>query len=137
MTGPLSSSWHCWSLLGSLRNLMMNELGFLRIDPSTIGLDSYQPLSKDLGFFTAFVKQVLLSILSTILLYVLRLISSMDCEFQTWAIFHKISWVNHWIWGFDSTRSKIIRVGNSGLWALIRIGLCETQALGLEFHSRK
>jgi hypothetical protein len=116
---------------------MMNELGFFRIDPSTIGLDSYGPLSKDLGLLIAFVKQVLLSILSTILLYVLRLISSIDCEFQTWAVFHKISWVNDWIWGFDSTRSKIIRVGNSGLWALIRIGSCETQALGLEFHSRK
>ena len=28
MTGPLSSSWHCWNLLGSLRNLMMNKLGW-------------------------------------------------------------------------------------------------------------
>ena len=61
----------------------------------------------------------------------------MDCEFQTWALFHKISWVNHWIWGFDSTRSKIIRVGNSELWALNRIGSCETQALGLEYHVGK
>ncbi len=39
--------------------------------------------------------------------------------------------------GFHSFRSKIIRVGKSGIWALIRIGSCETQALGLEFHSRK
>ena len=37
-------------------------------------------------------------------------------------------------WGFYSTRSKIIRVGNSELWALNRIGSCETQALGLEYH---
>ena len=137
MNGPLSSPWHCWSLLGPLRNLMMNKLGFLWIDPSTIGLDSYGPWSNNLGLLTAFVKQALLSILSTILLHVLRLISSMDCEFQIWALFHKISWVNHWNWGFDSMRSKIIRVGNSGLWALIWIGSCETQALGLEFHLRK
>ena len=119
MTGPLSSPWHCWSLLGPLRNLMMNKLGFLRIDPLTIGLDSCGPLSNDLGLLIAFVKQAFLTILSTILLHVLRLISSRDCEFQTCALFHKISWVNHWIWGFDSTRSKIIRVGNSGLWTLI------------------
>jgi hypothetical protein len=98
MRGPLSSSWLCWCLLGPLRNLMMNKLGFLRLDPSTIGLDSCGPLSNDLGFLTVFVKQALLSILSTILLHVLRLISSMACEFQTWALFHKISWVNHWIW---------------------------------------
>ena len=116
---------------------MMKKLGFPQIDPSTIGIDSYGPLSNDLGLLTAFVKQSLLSILSTILLHVLRLINSMDCEFQIWALFHKISRVNHWIWGFDSMRSKIIRVGNSRLWALIRIGSCETQALGLEFHSRK
>ena len=37
--------------------------------------------------------------------------------------------------GFHSFRSKIIRVGNNGHWALIRIGLCETQVLDLEFHS--
>ena len=137
MTSPLSFPWYCWSLLGPLRNLMMNKLGFLRIDPSTIGLDSCGPLSNDLGLLIVFVKQALLSILSTILLHVLRLISSMAFEFQTWALFHKISWVNHWIWGFDSMRSKIKRVGNNGLWALIRIGSCETQALGLDFHSRK
>ena len=137
MIGPLSSPWHCWSFLGPLRNLMMNKLGFLQIDPSTIGLESCGPWSNDLGLLTAFVKQALQSILSTILLHVLRHISSMDCEFQTWALFYKISWVNHWIWGSDSTSSKIIKVGNSGLWALIRIGSCETQALGLEFHSRK
>jgi hypothetical protein len=83
MNGPLSSPCHCWSLLGSLRNLMMNKPGFLRIDPSTIGLDSFGPWSNNLGLLTAFVKQALLSILSTILLHVLRLISSMDCEFQT------------------------------------------------------
>jgi hypothetical protein len=137
MIGPLSFSWLCWSLLGPLRNLMMNKLGFLRIDPSTIGLDSCGPLSNDLVLLTVFVKQALLSILSIILLHVLRLISSMAREFQTWALFHKVSWVNHWIWGFDSMRSKIKRVGNNGLWALIRIGSCETQALGLDFHSRK
>jgi hypothetical protein len=78
---------------------MMNKLAFLRIDPSTIGLDSFGPLSNDLGLLTVFVKQALLSILSTILLHILRLISSMDCEFQTWVLFHKVSWVNHWIWG--------------------------------------
>jgi hypothetical protein len=99
MTSPLSSPWLCWSLLGPLRNLMMNKLAFLRIDPSTIGLDSFGPLSNDLGLLTVFVKQALLSILSTILLHILRLISSMDCEFQTWVLFHKVSWVNHWIWG--------------------------------------
>ena len=115
----------------------MNKLGCLRINPSTIGLDSCGPRSNDLGLLTAFVKQTLFSILSTSLLHVLRLISSMDCEFQTWALFHKVSWVKHCIWGFDSTRSKIIRVGNNGLWALIRIGSYKTQALGLEFHSRK
>ena len=136
MTGPLSSPQHCWSLLGPLRNLGMNKLGFLQIDPSTVKLDSCCPWSNDLGLLIAFVKQAL-SILSTILLHVLRLISSMDHEFQTWALFHKISWVNHWILGFDSMRSKIKRVGNNGLWALIRIGSCETQALGLDFHSRK
>ena len=54
MTGPLSSPWHCWSLLGPLRNLMMNKLGFLWIDPSTIGLDSCGPWSNDLGLLTAF-----------------------------------------------------------------------------------
>ena len=113
--GLLSSPWHCWSLLGPLRNLMMNKLRLFRIDPSTIGLDYCGPWSNDVRLLTAFVKQVLLSILNIILLHVLRLISSMDREFQTWALFHKISWVNHWIWGFDSTRSKIIRVGNNGL----------------------
>ena len=71
------------------------RLGFHWIDPSTIGLDSCGPLSNDLGLLTVFVKQALLSILSTILLHVLRLISSMDREFQTWALFHKIPWVNH------------------------------------------
>ena len=94
---------------------MMNKLRLFRIDPSTIGLDYFGPWSNDVRLLTAFVKQVLLSILNIILLHVLRLISSMDREFQTWALFHKISWVNHWIWGFDSTRSKIIRVGNNGL----------------------
>ena len=79
------------------------------------GLDSCGPLSNDLGLLIVFVKQALLSILSTILLHVLRLISSMAFEFQTWALFHKISWVNHWIWGFDSMRFKIKRVGNNGL----------------------
>jgi hypothetical protein len=39
--------------------------------------------------------------------------------------------------GFHSFMSKIIEVGNSGLRALIQIGSCETQALGLEFHLRK
>ena len=126
----LESSW-------SIEKLMVNKLGILRTDPSTIKLDSCGPWSNDVGLLTFFVKQALLSILSTILQHVLRLISSMDCEFQTWALFLKISWVNHWIWGFDSMRSKVIRVGNSGLWALIRIGSCETQALGLEFHLRK
>ena len=106
MTVLLSSSWLCWCLLGPLRNLMMNKLGFLRLDPSTIGLDSCGPLSNDLGLLTVFVKQALLSILSTILMHVLRLISSMACEFQTWASFHKISWVNHWIWGFDPFGSE-------------------------------
>ena len=28
MTSPLSSLWHCWSLLGPLKNLMMNKLGW-------------------------------------------------------------------------------------------------------------
>ena len=28
ITCPLSSSWHCWNLLGPLRNLMMNKLGW-------------------------------------------------------------------------------------------------------------
>jgi type IV secretory pathway VirB3-like protein len=116
---------------------MMNKLGFLRIDPSTIRLDSCGSLSNDLGLLTIFVKQALLSILSTILLHVLRLISSMDREFQTWALFQKIAWVNHWIWGSDSMSSKIIRVGNSGLWSLIQIGSCETQASGLQYHLGK
>jgi hypothetical protein len=137
MTGLLSSPWHCWSLLGPLRNLIMNKLGFLQVDPSTIGLNSCGPWSNDLGLLTAFVRQALLSILSTILLHVLRLISLMNYEFQTWAFFQKISWLNHWIWGFDSMKSKIKRIGNTGLWALIRIRSCETQALGLDFHSRK
>ena len=98
---------------------MMNKLGFFQIDPSTIGLDSCGPLSNDLRLLTVFVKQALLSILSTILLHVLRLISSMAREFQTWALFHKISWVNYWIWGFDGMRFKIKRVENNGLWTLI------------------
>ena len=137
MTSPLSSPWHCWSLLGPLRNLMMNKLGFLQVEPSTIGLDSCGSWSNNLGLSTFFVKQALLSILITSLLHVLRLIRSMDCEFQTWALFHKISWVNHWIWGFDSMKSKIKIIGNTGLWALIRIRSCKTQTLGLDFHSRK
>ena len=96
----------------------MNKLGFLQVEPSIIGLDSYGPWINDLGLLTFF---ALLSILITILLHVLRLISSMDYEFQTWALFHKISWVNHWIWGFDSMKSKIKRIGNTGLWPLIQI----------------
>jgi hypothetical protein len=62
---------------------MMNKLRFFRIDPLTIGLDYCGPWSNDVGILTAFVKQVLLSILNIILLHVLRLISSMDREFQT------------------------------------------------------
>ena len=108
--------WTNWAFF----ELILQQLGLIHVD-----------------FWLFFVKQALLSIFSTILLHVLRLISSMDREFQTWALFHKISWVNHWIWGSDWTSSKIIRDGNSGLWALIQIGSCETQVLGLEFHSRK
>jgi hypothetical protein len=93
---------------------MMNKLGFLQVEPSTIGLDSYGPWINDFGLLTFFVKQAFLAILITILLHVLRLISSMDCEFQTWALFQKI-WVNHWIWGFDSMKSKIKRIRNTRL----------------------
>jgi hypothetical protein len=68
---------------------MMNKLGFLGIDPSTIGLESCGPWSNDLGLLTAFVKQALLSILSTILLLYLDSLVQWTVTFKLGPYFKK------------------------------------------------
>ena len=68
MTGPLSSPWHCWSLLGPLRNLMMNKLGW--------------------AFFKLILQQsnfILVDLGAMILGFWLFLWSKSICQFCTWS----------------------------------------------------
>ena len=93
--GQWGLEWHDWSLeffmallesSWSIEKLMVKKLGILRTNPSTMKLDSCGPWSNDVGLLTFLVKWIHLSILymiSTITLCALRLIKSMECEFQT------------------------------------------------------
>ena len=68
MTGPLSSSWHCWSPLGPLRNLMMNKLGW--------------------AFFELILRQsnlILVGLGAMMLGFWLFLWSKSICQFCTWS----------------------------------------------------
>jgi hypothetical protein len=62
----------------------------------------------------------------------------MDHEFQTWAIIHKISLVDHWIWAFIHLGPNKDHEGfNHWTLGFNPTGSCEPQASGLGIDSKE